>query len=45
MKDIKEKKDFWDDLSAAQQEEINLGIKQLDEGKKISWEDLKKKLS
>jgi HD-GYP domain-containing protein (c-di-GMP phosphodiesterase class II) len=39
------KNDFWNDLSASQQEEINLGIKQLDEGKNISWEDFLAKVS
>lgn len=40
----KEKKDFWDELSNSQKKEIELGIKDLDEGKSISWEDFKKKI-
>lgn len=41
----KEKKDFWDEFSDFQKEEIQQGIKDLDEGRRISWEDLKKELN
>tara|TARA_R110002124_G_scaffold127103_2_gene286938 strand:- start:391 stop:534 length:144 start_codon:yes stop_codon:yes gene_type:complete len=41
----KEKKDFWDEFSDSQKEEIEQGIKELDEGKRISWEDFKKELN
>lgn len=37
--------DFWNDLSFAEKEEIEQGIKELDEGKKISWEDFLVKTS
>ena len=37
--------DFWNDLSESQKEEIKLGMKQLDEGQGISWDDFLKKVS
>jgi hypothetical protein len=40
-----EKGDFWDELSDAQKEEINLGIKQLDAGEGIPYEEVLKKIS
>jgi hypothetical protein len=40
----KEKKDFWNELSESQQNDINQGIKELDEEKKVSWEDFFKKV-
>lgn len=40
-----EKADFWDELTDAQQEEINLGIKQLDAGEGIPFEEVLKKIS
>ena len=40
----KEKKDFYDEFTEDQKLEIQYGIKQLDRGERISWEDLKKKL-
>ncbi|WP_299665435.1 hypothetical protein [uncultured Polaribacter sp.] len=40
-----QKKDFWNELSASQKDEINLGIKQLDEGKKVSFESFLNKVS
>jgi hypothetical protein len=40
----KEKKDFWDELTQSQKEEIEKGIKDVDEGRSISWEDFKKEL-
>jgi predicted transcriptional regulator len=43
---MKEKQtDFWDELSEFQQDDINQGIKELDEGKKVSWQSVLKKLS
>jgi hypothetical protein len=39
------KKDFWDELSSSQKDEIHLGIKQLDEGKKVSFESFLNKVS
>lgn len=41
----KEKKDFWNELSEFQQDDINQDIKELDEGKKVSWQSVLKKLS
>lgn len=41
----KEKKDFYDDLSENQKLEIQFGIDQLDNDKKISWEEVLKKIS
>jgi len=41
----KEKKDFWDDLTSSEKAEIELGIKQLDSGKRISYDDFLKKIS
>lgn len=40
-----ETKDFWNTLSKAQRKELELGIKQLDEGKRISFDDFIKKVS
>ena len=40
-----ETSDFWNDLSDSQKEEIKLGMKQLDEGQGISWDDFLKKVS
>jgi hypothetical protein len=40
-----EKMDFWDELSTSQQKEIEQGIKELDEGKRVSWQDLLKEIS
>lgn len=40
-----EKADFWDELSDAQKEEINLGLKQLDAGDGIPYEEVLKKIS
>ena len=42
---LRQKNDFWNELSKSQKEEINLGIKQLDEGKKISFESFLNKIS
>jgi len=41
----KEKADFWNELSLEEQQEILLGLKQLNEGKRISYDDLLKKIS
>lgn len=40
-----QKNDFWNELSQSQKEEINLGIKQLDEGKRFSYESVLKEIS
>lgn len=46
LKKVKsEQEDFWSDLSTSGKEEIRLGIKQLDEGKRISLDDFIKKVS
>lgn len=37
--------DFWNELSLSERKEIKQGIKELDEGKKISWEDFLVKVS
>ncbi|QRM88852.1 MULTISPECIES: hypothetical protein [unclassified Lacinutrix] len=39
----KEKNDFWDDLSAEQQSEIELGLHQINEGKVTDYETIMKK--
>lgn len=41
----KEQPDFWKELSSAEQEEIELGIRELDKGKRISYESFLKKIS
>lgn len=40
-----EKKDFWDELSLSEQEEITKGIEDLDNGKRVSYESFLKKTS
>lgn len=40
-----EKSDFWNDLSAAEQDEIKKGIELLDKGKRVSFEDVLKRIS
>jgi predicted transcriptional regulator len=40
-----QKKDFWNELSSSQQDEIYEGIKELDEGKKVTWESVLKEIS
>ena len=40
-----EREDFWLELSQKEKKEIQIGIKQLDEGERISWEDFQKKVS
>ncbi len=41
----REKCDFWDDLTEADQQEIKKGIKELNEGKKVSFDSFLKKIS
>lgn len=41
----KEKIDFWDELSTSEQNEIQQGIKELDQGKRVSYESFLKKIS
>lgn len=38
---IEDKVDFWDQLSLEDQEAINEGIRQLDEGKSVSFDEVK----
>lgn len=40
-----QEKDFWLELSAKEKEEIELGIKQLDSGQRVSLEEFLKKVS
>lgn len=41
----KEKEDFWNELTSKEQKEILLGLEQLNEGKRISFRDVLKKIS
>lgn len=41
----KEKVDFWDELSVPEQEEIEKGIKELNNGKRVEFTDFLKKIS
>lgn len=41
----KEKTDSWDDLTDFQKNEIQQEVDELNKKKKVSWEDMKKKLS
>lgn len=41
----KEKVDFWNDLSLSEQKEIEKGIQDLDNGKKIEFNEFLKKIS
>ena len=41
----KEKIDFWDELSLSEQSEIKQGIKELDKGKRVSYDSFLKKIS
>lgn len=41
----KEKVDFWDELTLSEQSEIKQGIKELDKGKRVSYESFLKKIS
>jgi hypothetical protein len=40
-----EQEDFWLELTESERDEIKLGISQLESGKRISFEDFKKKYS
>lgn len=40
-----EKNDFWNDLSLSEQEEIKKGIKELKNGRRVSYESVLKKIS
>ena len=40
-----EKTDFWHDLSLSEQKEIKQGIKELDNGERIAYQDFLKKIS
>jgi len=42
---VKEKTDFWNELSTVEQEEIKKGIDELDNNKRISYHDVLKKIS
>ncbi|WP_157812165.1 hypothetical protein [Polaribacter sp. ALD11] len=39
-----EKIDFWDELTQSQKDEIEQGIKDLDEGRSISWKYFMKEI-
>lgn len=41
----REKSDFWDDLTEADQQEIKKGIEELNEGKNVSFDSFLKKIS
>ena len=41
----KEKVDLWDELSVSEQEEIEKGIKELNKGKRVEFNDFLKKIS
>lgn len=41
----KEKVDFWDELTSNEQKEIEKGNKELDKGKRVSYNDFLKKIS
>ncbi len=41
----KEKVDFWNELSAAEQNEIKKGIEELNQGKRVSYDSFLKKIS
>jgi len=41
----KEKVDFWDELTSTEQKEIKKGIKELDKGKRVAYNDFLKKIS
>ncbi len=40
-----EQSDFWNELSAAEQAEIKLGIDQLNQGKRTSYKEVLKEIS
>ena len=41
----KEKKDFWNELDKSEQKEIQVGIDQLKNGKRVSYKDFLKNIS
>jgi len=41
----KEKVDFWNELSLSEQKEIEKGIKELNKGKRVEFNDFLKKIS
>jgi hypothetical protein len=41
----KEKVDFWNELSLSEQEEIEKGVKELNNGKRVDFDDFLKKIS
>ncbi len=41
----KEKVDFWNELGVSEQKEIKKGIKELDKGKRVAYNDFLKKIS
>ncbi len=41
----KEKVDFWNELSLSEQKEIEKGIKELNNGKRVEFNDFLKKIS
>jgi len=41
----KEKVDFWNELSASEQNEIKKGIEDLDQGKRVSYDSFLTKIS
>ena len=40
-----EKKDWWDELTDFQKEQIEIGENQIDNGEVISWEEVKKQMN
>lgn len=40
-----ESKDFWNDLSEQQKNEIEIAISELDRGERISWDEFRKQVS
>lgn len=38
------KNDFWDDLTKGQKNEVELGLKQIDNGETEDWEDFLKRV-
>jgi hypothetical protein len=42
---LKEKVDFWNELSLSEQKEIEKGIKELNKGKRVEFNDFLKKIS
>jgi len=41
----KERKDFWSELTLSEKNEIEKGIRELDNGEKIAYNDFSKKIS